>query len=122
MGAFRRSWTWLGANNNAQRLAALVAVFQAVVVMIGLIFAGVTLHYNAKALNESNRIAWRTFLDNKSSDLGREILNHDALHCVYRYKLAAVDDDCQTIMYDKKNLPVALEYVLQELWHLNEKA
>jgi hypothetical protein len=69
MGALGRSWTWLGTNASAQRLAALVAFFQAVVVMIGLIFAGVTLHYNAKALNESNRIAWRTFLDNKSPDL-----------------------------------------------------
>jgi hypothetical protein len=120
MRIWRQFWTSLGTNSNAQRLAALVAVFQAVVVLIGLIFAGFTLHYNAKTLDESNRIAWRTFLDNKSSDLGREILNHDVLHCVYKYKLPTVDDDCQSIIYDKRNLPLVLEYVLQELWHLDE--
>jgi len=65
----------------------LVAVLQAIVVTIGLGFAAVTLHYNgktldynSKTLDESNRIAWRTFLDNKSTELGRDVLNHDALH------------------------------------------
>ncbi len=43
-----------------------------------------------QTLDESDRIAWRTFLDNKSTELGRDVLNHEALHCVYRYKLPQV--------------------------------
>jgi len=31
-----------------------------------------------------------------------------------------VDDDCANIVYDRKNLPHVLEYVLQELWNLSE--
>jgi hypothetical protein len=123
----RRFWVWLGTNNNSQRVTLLVTVFQTVILIVGLTFAGITLRingqtlaYNAKTLDESNRIAWRTFLNNKSSDLGREVLNHDALHCVYRYKLPRVDNDCSGTVYDNKNLPQVLEYVLQEIWHLNE--
>jgi hypothetical protein len=78
------------------------------------------LYYAAKTLDEGNRIAWRTYLDNKSAEIGRELFKHDALHCVYRYRLARIDSDCPSTVYDKKNLAAVVEYVSQYIWHLNE--
>ena len=123
----QRFWAWIRAEDNVRGLTLLSNVLQTIVLAVGLAIAivtlrvnGETLRVNGETLEESNRIAWRSFLDTKSADLARELLNHDALHCVYHYEVSKVDAECEDTAYISKNLPIMIEYVTQWLLHLRE--
>jgi len=114
--ALRRISTWLYTNITADRIIAFATLAQSVILLIGLY----SLVYAKKTLDEGNRIAWRAYLDNKSAEMGRVLLKNNFLHCVYRYNLARIDNDCPTAVYDKTNLPKVIEYVAQYVEHLKE--
>ncbi len=105
----KRYGKWL----TAERVTAFATVVQAVILAIALYYTKVT-------LDEGNRISWRTFLDNRSADMNRKLIDIEALRCVYRYKIASVDSDCLDKVYDKKNVSQVIEYVSQILDNLGE--
>jgi hypothetical protein len=107
----RKTWTWLNANSGGLTALLLLAT---------VIVAGYALAVSIDALREGNRIAWRTYLDTKSSNFGKQIIDKDPLHCVFRYNLPIVDQACSSMVYDKRYLPRILEYVTQQLSHLSE--
>jgi len=76
----QKAWTWL--NTNSGGVTALVLLAQAIFLAGALIVAWYAFSVSVEALNEGNRIAWRTFLDQKSSDFGKQLIEKDALHCI----------------------------------------
>jgi hypothetical protein len=109
-------WTRLLKNVTAERVTAAATIAQAVILGIGLY----SLSFAKKTLEEGNRLAWQTFLDNKSAEMGRLLFHNDVLHCVYKYDVIHIDVHCPDMAYDRKNLPQVLEYVEQWIWHLKE--
>jgi hypothetical protein len=107
----KQIWDRLDKNSDA---------LQTILLTITIVFAGIALFYNAITIREGNRIAWRTFLDTRSTDLNKEELDHDMLHCVYYYNIEKIDSDCLDRAYTKQNLPIILDYTHDFLEHLRE--
>jgi hypothetical protein len=91
----------------------LISVLQGIILAVGLYLTKVS-------LDEGNRIAWRTFLDTRASEMGRKLLDNEAMRCVYRYKIAEVDSDCPAKVYDRKNLSQVLTFVSIDISSLLE--
>jgi hypothetical protein len=108
--------TWLRKNVTATSVTAAATIAQAVILGIGLY----SLYFARKTLEEGNRLAWQTFLDNKSAEMGRLLFNNDVLHCVYNYDIFHIDVHCPEMVYHRKNLPHVVEYVDQWIRHLKE--
>jgi hypothetical protein len=96
--------------SNANVLMALFTLIQTAVLGFGLYYASVTLGYAAMTLAEGNRISWRTYLDTHSSEMVKNLLEQDAMRCIYQYDIAIVDNECPAKVYDKKNLTQVIVY------------
>lgn len=112
MDKLNRFWRRIRPSD-ATRIVAWATAIQTVCVVGTLIYA-------ARTLDDSNRIAWRTFLDTRATALDRLIIDREALRCVYRYGLKRIDTDCPDKVYDRANLSQAVEYVSQQIGILYE--
>jgi hypothetical protein len=90
--------------------------------MIGFVVESLTviigLYYTVATLREGNRIAWQSYIDGREAENARNILDHEALRCVYRYRLHSIDGECPDKVY--ANLSQAAEYVSQQIEVLTE--
>jgi hypothetical protein len=104
---------WRRLRRNAAPLTALFAIIQTVIV-------GGSLIYAARTISESNRIAWRTFLDTRASEIGRKLLEYEAMRCIYPYSLKSIDVECLAKVYDKKNITQLITFTEIQIDALRE--
>jgi len=103
-------WRRIGPTD-ASRVTAWATAIQAIGVVVALWYA-------AQTLRDSNRVAWRTFLDTRSVELGRMLIERESLRCAYHYGLPQIDNLCPDKV--KANLSEVIEYVAQTIGVLDE--
>jgi hypothetical protein len=109
----RRIWLWISSNTNG--ITAVITAVAALAAVYGLFLTKQT-------IQESTKLAWRNFLDEKGKDIGAQLVNENSPQsCIYGHGNAILDAKCEDILFkDASSVLMAYHYIEQVLYHLRE--